>query len=67
VLTIQFHNDGTGYRLTPNTPMVFGNYDVTVLINEDVIWKGQIKDHHRREGWQQLVAELVHQLTSKDD
>ena len=52
MLTVKIVNDGTG------TPEV-GNYRYQVLINETVIESGEIKKHHRKEGWRRLLLDLV--------
>lgn len=52
MLTITFHNDGTGDAET-------GSYNVTVSVNSNIIWKGRVEDHRRADGWRELVRMLV--------
>lgn len=51
-LIVVFHNDNTG---TPHT----GHYNVTTLINEEVIWKGRIENFDRMMGWYGLIEALA--------
>ena len=48
MLIIKIQNDGTG------TAEV-GNYRYQVMINQTVIESGEVTEHHRNKGWQQLV------------
>jgi hypothetical protein len=52
MLTVTFHNDGTGNE-------DIGNYDVTVAVNDEIIWTGRVEGHNRRYGWVALVDQLV--------
>ena len=52
MLIVKIVNDGTG------TPEV-GNYRYQVMVNDTVIESGEIKKHHRKEGWQKLLLDLV--------
>ena len=54
MLTITFHNDGTGTHEV-------GNYDVAVKINGTTITKRRIEGHRRSAGWQALLAMLVNE------
>ena len=55
MLTIHFHNDGSG-------DIVCGNYNVTVDVNGNIISKLRIEGHNRLAGWQGLVACLSEQV-----
>ena len=52
MLIITLHNDGTGDVRT-------GNYDYTVRANDNVLERGHIEGHLRRQGWQQLVSMML--------
>ena len=52
MLLIKIVNDGSGNRL-------LGNYDYEVFINERQIANGRIEEHHRLNGWEELVGLLV--------
>jgi len=52
MLTVTFHNDGTGNE-------AIGNYDVTVAVNDAIIYTCRIEGHERRRGWTELVDRLV--------
>ena len=54
MLIIKIQNDGTG-------TVEVGNYRYHVLINQTVIESGAVTGHNRREGWQQLLLDLVKQ------
>ena len=54
MLTIHFVNDGTGDQET-------GNYDVTVVVNGQVIAKDRVQGHKRARGWSDLVRMLGEQ------
>jgi len=54
MLTISFHNDGTG------TAQV-GNYDVTVRVNSVVIDRARVEGYDRAQDWRALVAQLLAQ------
>jgi len=51
MMHIKLHNDGTGDKAT-------GNYDVEVLINNAIVWRGRVEGHNRATGWRQLVEDL---------
>jgi len=57
MLTIRFHNDGTGNE-------VVGHYNVTVSINRRAIYDGRVEGHNRTKGWRQLLIDLVKQSGS---
>ncbi len=52
MLIVKIQNDGTGTK-------DIGNYRYQVLVNETVIESGDIKGHSRRNGWRQLLLDLV--------
>jgi hypothetical protein len=52
MLIILIHNDGTG---TDDS----SDYTYEVRINQEVIEKGDIKGHDRKNGWKVLVHELT--------
>jgi hypothetical protein len=52
MLTILIHNDGTGTEKV-------GNYTYEVWINREVIEKGDITGHVRKNGWRELVHKLI--------
>ena len=52
MLIVLVHNDGTGTEER-------ANYDYEVRINKEVIERGRILDHHRKEGWQALIREIA--------
>jgi hypothetical protein len=52
MLTITFHNDGTGSK-------GIANYDVTVRVNEHVIERLRVEGHERALGWRALAARLL--------
>jgi hypothetical protein len=61
MLLILVHNDGTGSEET-------GNYDYEVRINNEVIERGRIQGHNRKDGWRALIKEIAnHQQTSPTD
>ncbi len=51
MLIVLVHNDGTGTE-------EIANYDYEVRINSEVIERGHIQDHHRKDGWQALIREI---------
>lgn len=58
MLTVTFHNDGTG-----NADI--GNYDVTVAVNDEIIWTGRVEGHYRPYGWLELVDRMVSDVTAE--
>ena len=56
MLTVTFHNDGTGNE-------DIGNYDVTVAVNDTIIWTGRVEGHYRPYGWVELVDRLAFDVT----
>ena len=52
MLTLTFHNDGTG-------TVEVGNYDVVVIVNRQVVAKERVEGHKRAEGWRGLVLDLA--------
>jgi len=56
MLTVTFHNDGTGDE-------DIGNYDVTVAVNDEIIWTGRVEGHYRPWGWVDLLDRLVVEAT----
>jgi len=64
MLAILFLNDGTGN-------VVEGNYKWKVMINKNVLAKGELKRYDRRGGWQGLVknfaASLEEDKTQKEE
>ena len=58
MLTVSFHNDGTGNE-------GIGNYDVTVAVNDEIIWTGRVEGHHRGYGWVELLDNLVGDIVAK--
>ena len=66
MLTIQFHNDGTGFR-DVNGEMPFGNYNVRAFVNHRMIWEGRLEHHARSTGWQGLVSALGYQVNPPSD
>jgi len=59
MMYIRLHNDGTGDERT-------GNYDVEVLINSILVWKGKVEGHCRTDGWRALVADLAEIVWDED-
>jgi hypothetical protein len=61
MLIILVHNDGTGTEEQ-------ANYDYEVRINNEVMERGRILDHHRKDGWQALIRDIAdrHQPTTTD-
>ena len=51
MLWIKIVNDGTG-------TLQEGNYNVTIGINETVVFEGKIKSHDRSKGWEKLVCDV---------
>ncbi len=54
MLIIKIQNDGTGTEK-------IGNYRYQVLINQTVIESGEVKEHVRSKGWQNLLDMLVNE------
>ena len=54
MLTITFHNDGTGENGR-------GNYDYTVYVNKNKIAEGRLENHYRGD-WRRLVLDLADDL-----
>ncbi len=52
MLIVLVHNDGTGTE-------EIANYDYEVRINHEVIERGQVQDHHRKDGWRTLIGAIV--------
>jgi hypothetical protein len=52
MLIMLVHNDGTGTE-------EIANYDYEVRINNEVIERGRLQDHHRKDGWRTLIGEIV--------
>ncbi len=52
MLIVLIHNDGTGTE-------EIANYDYEVRINHEVIERGCINDHHRKDGWRPLIREIA--------
>jgi len=46
------HNDGSGDVKT-------GNYDVTVQINNEVLWEGRVENYRRDDGWKTLLNKAL--------
>ena len=59
MLIVLVHNDGTGTEKR-------ANYDYEVRINNEVIERGHIQGHDRKDGWQALIREIAdrHQTSS---
>lgn len=55
MLTLQFHNDGTG-------DLKIGNYNVEVYINALLIYKDRVEGHFRQDGWGSLVQRFVEDI-----
>ena len=58
MLTITFHNDGTGN-------VDIGSYDYKVFVNKDLIAQGRVEEHNRYTGWTGLVFQLSKQVCDK--
>jgi hypothetical protein len=54
MLIVLVHNDGT---VTEG----IANYDYEVRINHEVIERGRVQDHHRKDGWEALIREIADQ------
>jgi hypothetical protein len=59
MLIVLVHNDGTGTEER-------ANYDYEVRINDEVIERGRIQGHDRKDSWQVLIREIAdrHQTSS---
>lgn len=55
MLIVLVHNDGTGN-------VKIANYEV--WINNEVIERGRIQGHDRKDGWQALIREIAEQSQS---
>ncbi len=61
MLIVLVHNDGTG-------TVERANYDYEIRVNDEVIERGHIQGHHRKDGWQALIREIAdHHQTSTTD
>ena len=60
MLTITFHNDGTG-------SVEVGNYDYCVYVNDMIIQSGRVEGHNRREGWKELVRHFADVMSTQND
>lgn len=61
MLLVLVHNDGTGSEEK-------ANYDFEVRINNEVIERGRVQGHNRKDGWRTLIKEIVdHQQASPTD
>jgi hypothetical protein len=58
MLIVLVHNDGTGTK-------EIANYDYEVRINHDVIARGRVLDHTRKDGWQALLREIAYRHPSQ--
>jgi hypothetical protein len=45
-------SDGTGTE-------EIANYDYEVRVNHEVIERGRVQDHHRKDGWRALIGAIV--------
>jgi hypothetical protein len=52
MLIVLVHNDGTGTD-------EIANYDYEVRINHEVIERGRVQDHPRKDGWRALIGAIV--------
>ena len=52
MLLVLVHNDGTGSEEK-------ANYDYEVRINNEVIERGRVQGHNRKDGWRALIREIV--------
>ncbi len=53
MLIVTFHNDSSGSEFKN-----IGNYNVQVMVNNDLIWEGRVEGHKRRLGWRKLIKLL---------
>lgn len=60
MLTIKFHNDGTGDKET-------GNYNVAVWVNLELVSVERTEGHKRADGWRALVKMLAENEKGPDD
>lgn len=51
-LILIIHNDGTGTE-------TWGNYNITVAVNNRIIDHVRVEDHDRRDPWHVLVQKVV--------
>ena len=60
MLKILFLNDGTG-----DPPEIIGNYRWKVMLNDQTLAEGTLKDHNRLTGWEGLVMYFAETLEKK--
>ena len=60
MLRIEISNDGTA-RPTADV----GNYNVVVLIDYRVVWRGRVENFNRHLGWKELVGLLYKTVTER--
>lgn len=55
MLWIKIHNNGKGTEK-------IGHYDITIGINSEVLWEGQLRNFPRESGYKELIKELAKML-----
>ena len=58
MLAIALKNDLTGTEEK-------SNYDVVVMENDKMLWRGRVEGHVRKEGWEALVFVLAEEIYKK--
>lgn len=57
MLRVDIINDRTGKN-------GLGNYKITVLINNTILYEGKYKGHQRSLGWEKLLLEIVGKIVT---